>query len=83
MSTQNALSEYSVSERPQCSVAYVFDALNPRAVAYTFSNYTHPIEPGQTVNFDPLVFPYAFSAAAYYYVLGKEECRYLLLLLYV
>jgi len=59
------------SEHPQSSVAYAFDALNPRAVAHTFSNHTHPIERGQTVCFDPLVFPYAFSAAAYYYVLGR------------
>lgn len=60
------------SELPQSSVAYIFDAINPRAVTHTFSNLTHPIEPGQSVSFDPLVFPYAFSAAAYYYVIGNN-----------
>ena len=60
------------SERRQSPVAYVFNNRNPRTLAHSFSNYTHPVEPGQTVTFDPLVFPYAFSAAAYYYVLGSE-----------
>ena len=58
------------SEHPQSSVAYMFDALNPRAVAHTFDNHSHPLDREQTVNFDTLVFPYAFSAAAYYYVIG-------------
>lgn len=42
-------------------------------MADCLSNVTHPIEPGQSVRFDPLVFPYAFSAAAYYYVIGTID----------
>ena len=60
------------SERRRSPVAYVFDGSNPRTVAHSFTNHTHPVGLGQTVTFDPLVFPYAFSAAAYYYVVGRS-----------
>ena len=59
------------SERRQSPVAYVFDDRNPRALAQSFDNHSHPVSPGDPVTFDSLVFPYAFSAAAYYYVLGR------------
>jgi len=59
------------SERRRSPVAYVFDKANPRTLAHSFANHTHPMEHGETVTFDPLVFPYAFSAAAYYFVVGS------------
>jgi len=61
------------SERRQSPVAYIFNDRNPRALVRSFSNYSHPVEPGDIVAFDPLVFPYAFSAAVYYYVLGNNN----------
>ena len=59
------------SERRQSPVAYVFDDRNPRALARSFSDHAEPVSVGQTVTFDTLLFPYALSAAAYYYVLGS------------
>ena len=60
------------SERRRSPVAYVFDDRNPRTLAHEFRNHTHPLDLGETVTFDPLVFPYAFSASAFYYVVGKS-----------
>ena len=33
------------SERRQSPVAFVFDDRNPRALAHSFTNYTHPVSP--------------------------------------
>lgn len=60
------------SQYSQSAIAYLFNATNPSSMAHSFQNFTSPVLPGQAVTFDLLVFPYAFSVAAYYYATGKQ-----------
>ena len=63
---------YSASSRSPFS--YVFSAkAKPSAWARSFSTdeVVDALKPGNDVAFDTLLFPYAFSVAAYYYVIGK------------
>jgi hypothetical protein len=58
------------SQQPQSPFAYIFNASRLSAFEHSFANLSDPAWPGTLVEFDTLAFPYTFSVAAYYYVVG-------------